>query len=73
MRFSAPVFPGRSVAFTPRSSRASIPAVRPFWLSIFLPAWIATLVSPWGQPAKGKKTRNNKGTDRFIIRRRKKK
>jgi large subunit ribosomal protein L2 len=30
-------------------------------------------VSPWGQPAKGKKTRNNKGTDRFIIRRRKKK
>jgi len=26
-------------------------------------------VSPWGQPAKGYKTRNNKRTDRFIIRR----
>jgi large subunit ribosomal protein L2 len=29
-------------------------------------------VSPWGKPAKGKKTRNCKRTDRFIIRRRKK-
>lgn len=28
-------------------------------------------VSPWGQKAKGLKTRNNKRTDRFIIRRRK--
>lgn len=27
-------------------------------------------VSPWGQSAKGKKTRNSKRTDRFIIRRR---
>ncbi len=30
-------------------------------------------VSPWGQTAKGGKTRNNKKTDKFIIRRRKKK
>jgi large subunit ribosomal protein L2 len=30
-------------------------------------------VSPWGQPAKGKKTRNNKRTDKYIVRRRKKK
>lgn len=29
-------------------------------------------VSPWGQPAKGGKTRKNKRTDRYIIRRRKK-
>lgn len=26
-------------------------------------------VSPWGQPTKGKKTRNNKRTDKFIVRR----
>ncbi len=30
-------------------------------------------VSPWGTPAKGKKTRKNKRTDKFIIRGRKKK
>ncbi len=30
-------------------------------------------VSPWGKPAKGGKTRRNKATDKFIIRRRKKK
>ncbi|MBJ15671.1 MAG: 50S ribosomal protein L2 [Legionellaceae bacterium] len=30
-------------------------------------------VTPWGVPTKGYKTRNNKRTDRFIIRRRKKK
>ncbi|MBU1628129.1 50S ribosomal protein L2, partial [bacterium] len=29
-------------------------------------------VSPWGQPAKGYKTRMNKSTDKFIIRRRNK-
>jgi large subunit ribosomal protein L2 len=29
-------------------------------------------VSPWGQPAKGYKTRNRKSTDRFIVQRRKK-
>ena len=29
-------------------------------------------VSPWGKPAKGGKTRNNKKTDQYIIRRRKK-
>ena len=27
-------------------------------------------VSPWGKPAKGKKTRSNKRTDKFIVRRR---
>jgi large subunit ribosomal protein L2 len=27
-------------------------------------------VTPWGKPTKGKKTRNNKKTDRFIVRRR---
>ncbi len=27
-------------------------------------------VSPWGQPTKGHKTRNNKSTDRWIVRRR---
>ncbi len=27
-------------------------------------------VSPWGKPTKGKRTRNNKATDRYIIRRR---
>jgi large subunit ribosomal protein L2 len=27
-------------------------------------------VTPWGKPTKGKKTRRNKGTDKFIIRRR---
>ncbi len=27
-------------------------------------------VTPWGKPTKGKKTRQNKGTDKFIIRRR---
>jgi large subunit ribosomal protein L2 len=30
-------------------------------------------VTPWGKPTKGKKTRHNKSTDKFIIRRRKKK
>ncbi|MCB9732256.1 MAG: 50S ribosomal protein L2 [Deltaproteobacteria bacterium] len=30
-------------------------------------------VTPWGKPTKGKKTRNNKATDRFIVRRRNKK
>ena len=30
-------------------------------------------VSPWGQNAKGLKTRHNKGTDRYIVRRRNKK
>ncbi|HEU4388828.1 MAG TPA: 50S ribosomal protein L2 [Blastocatellia bacterium] len=29
-------------------------------------------VSPWGQPARGYKTRNNKRTDKFIVRRAKK-
>ena len=29
-------------------------------------------VTPWGKPTKGKKTRNNKKTDKFIIRRRNK-
>ena len=29
-------------------------------------------VTPWGKPTKGKKTRNNKKTDRLIMRRRKK-
>jgi large subunit ribosomal protein L2 len=29
-------------------------------------------VSPWGQKAKGLKTRNNKATDKFIVRRKKK-
>ena len=29
-------------------------------------------VTPWGKPTKGRKTRNNKATDRFIVRRRKK-
>jgi large subunit ribosomal protein L2 len=27
-------------------------------------------VSPWGQPTKGKRTRNNKATDKWIVRRR---
>jgi large subunit ribosomal protein L2 len=27
-------------------------------------------VSPWGMPTKGKRTRNNQRTDRFIVRRR---
>ncbi len=27
-------------------------------------------VSPWGQPTKGHKTRNNRRTDPFIVRRR---
>lgn len=30
-------------------------------------------VTPWGKPALGKKTRNNKSTDKFIVRRRNKK
>jgi large subunit ribosomal protein L2 len=30
-------------------------------------------VTPWGKPTKGKKTRQNKATDRFIVRRRKQK
>ena len=30
-------------------------------------------VTPWGVPTKGYKTRSNKSTDRFIVRRRKKK
>ena len=25
-------------------------------------------VSPWGQPTKGRKTRSNKATDKYIIR-----
>ena len=29
-------------------------------------------VTPWGQPTKGFKTRNNKSTDKFIVQRRKK-
>jgi large subunit ribosomal protein L2 len=29
-------------------------------------------VTPWGKPTKGRKTRNNKATDKYIIRRRKK-
>ena len=29
-------------------------------------------VTPWGKPTKGKKTRNNKATDKLIVRRRKK-
>ncbi len=29
-------------------------------------------VSPWGKPTKGKRTRNNKKTDKFIVRRRSK-
>ena len=29
-------------------------------------------VTPWGKPTKGKRTRNNKKTDRLIIRRRNK-
>jgi large subunit ribosomal protein L2 len=29
-------------------------------------------VTPWGKPTKGKKTRNNKSTDKYIIRRRQK-
>jgi large subunit ribosomal protein L2 len=28
-------------------------------------------VTPWGIPTKGKKTRNNARTDRFIVKRRK--
>jgi large subunit ribosomal protein L2 len=31
------------------------------------------LVTPWGVPTKGKKTRKNKRSDRFIVRRRNKK
>jgi large subunit ribosomal protein L2 len=30
-------------------------------------------VTPWGKPTKGKKTRHNKATDRYIVRRRGKK
>ena len=30
-------------------------------------------VTPWGKPTKGKKTRHNKATDRFIVRRRRQK
>jgi large subunit ribosomal protein L2 len=30
-------------------------------------------VTPWGQPTRGYKTRNNKQTDRFIVKRREKK
>ncbi len=30
-------------------------------------------VTPWGKPTKGKKTRHNKATDRYIVRRRNKK
>ena len=30
-------------------------------------------VTPWGQPTRGYKTRNNKSTDRFIVKRREKK
>jgi large subunit ribosomal protein L2 len=27
-------------------------------------------VTPWGQPTRGYKTRNNKRTDKFIVKRR---
>jgi large subunit ribosomal protein L2 len=30
-------------------------------------------VTPWGQPTRGYKTRNNKRTDKFIVNRRGKK
>jgi large subunit ribosomal protein L2 len=30
-------------------------------------------VTPWGKGTKGTKTRHNKATDRFIVRRRRKK
>ncbi len=30
-------------------------------------------VTPWGKPTKGKRTRNNRGTDKFIVKRRGKK
>jgi large subunit ribosomal protein L2 len=30
-------------------------------------------VTPWGKPTKGKKTRRNKATDKYIVRRRNKK
>jgi large subunit ribosomal protein L2 len=30
-------------------------------------------VTPWGQPTRGYKTRNNKRTDRFIVSRKSKK
>jgi large subunit ribosomal protein L2 len=30
-------------------------------------------VTPWGQPTRGYKTRNNKSTDRYIVKRREKK
>ena len=30
-------------------------------------------VTPWGKPTRGYKTRNNKQTDRFIVKRRGKK
>jgi large subunit ribosomal protein L2 len=30
-------------------------------------------VTPWGKPTKGKKTRHNKATDRYVVRRRNKK
>jgi large subunit ribosomal protein L2 len=30
-------------------------------------------VTPWGKPTKGRKTRNNKATDRYILRRRRRK
>jgi large subunit ribosomal protein L2 len=30
-------------------------------------------VTPWGQPTRGYKTRNNKSTDRFIVKRRERK
>jgi len=29
-------------------------------------------VTPWGQPTRGYKTRNNKRTDKFIVNRRQK-
>jgi large subunit ribosomal protein L2 len=29
-------------------------------------------VTPWGQPTRGYKTRNNKRTDKFIVQRRSK-
>jgi large subunit ribosomal protein L2 len=35
------------------------------------PRGMSTPKTKWGKPARGVKTRNNKRTDRFIVRRRK--
>ena len=32
--------------------------------------WGRNPVTPWGVPTKGKRTRNNKRTDKFILKRR---